>query len=451
MLLHKYYHKQVGRTFRFLIPSHKKILLLGSLDGSLLKQLSPMVGVGIEPDSKLCGLSQKKFPSFSFYNHDFHKFNVEGEFDYIILNGALGKTSDICQLLNRLQKNCHASTRLLIYQHNHLWQLLLSLAERFKLKRQEGINNWLSVSDVATYLKAAGFEQTRIFRRNLFPLFLGGLGKLVNDIAIAIPFFDRLKLDQYILARPQNNLIIRYPKSPSLTICLTVRDVEKNIEMISKAFPQVCTDQEIIFVEGDSHDQTRLEIKRMIRKYPEKNIRLIIQPGKGQGDAIRTGFKKAMGDIIILYEGDGTSDPSDLKYVYQTMNKGYFEFIEGSRFVYPLNSQIMPIINQLGNIFFARWFSFFLNQRTTDVLSGIKAINRQDYQQVFDYWDTLPITDPFGDFNLLYGAARMGLQFGEVPIKYYPRVHGKSKTKPFYHGTYLLRMALHGYNIFRSY
>ena len=413
MLNHRYYHQRVEQTLDFIIPKDKKVLYIDT-SGKLKKN---------------------------------NKSN--GKYDFIYLNGTLGKSQDLVGLLSNLQKYCHPSTRLLIYQHNHLWQWILTLSEKLGLKRREGVQNWLSVADTSVYLSGCGYEVTRVFRRTICPIFAFGLGPAVNATGVILPFFDFFKLDQFILARPLPEL---FPgTSPnSLTVCITVRNEKENIEKIVRSLPIVCENQEILFVEGHSTDGTRQEIERVIKKYPSKNVRVIGQPGKGQGDAIRVGFKDAKGEIIILYEGDGTSDPGDLKYFYDSMRQGRFEFIEGSRFVYPLVSEAMPFTNKLGNIFFARWFSFFLGQRTTDVLSGIKAILKRDYDCLYARWGFLGLQDPFGDFELLYGAARMGLKFGEVPMRYYPRVYGVSKSNVIKHGLYLLRMAAKGYLIFRS-
>ena len=329
-----------------------------------------------------------------------------------------------------------------------MWQWIISLSERLHLKRKEGAQNWLSIADTSIYLSGCGFEVTRIFKRTLCPVFAFGLGPLINWIGTLLPFFDFFKLDQFILARPSPKLFADTHKS--LSICITVRNEKENIEKIIKTLPSVCADQETLFIEGHSSDGTKQEIERIIKKYPNKNIRLIGQPGEGQGDAIMAGFKDAKKDLIILYEGDGTSDPNDLKYFYDTMKMGRFEFIEGSRFVYPLVAETMPLPNKLGNIFFAKWFSFFLGQRTTDVLSGIKAISKKDFDVLSEHWGFLGFQDPFGDFELLYGAARMGLKFGEIPMRYYPRVYGSSKSKIFKHGFYLIRMAVRGYLIFRK-
>ncbi|MDP3954683.1 MAG: glycosyltransferase family 2 protein [bacterium] len=374
------------------------------------------------------------------------KYNQK--FDYIFLDRAMERSSDLMGLISNLNKYCHSQTRILIYQRNYLWQWIINLSESLHLKRKESRQNWLSIGDISIYFSSCGFEVTRIFKRTLCPVFAFGLGPLINWIGTLLPFFDFFKLDQFILARPSSGFFEDTHKS--LSICITVRNEKENIEKIIKTLPLVCVDQEVLFIEGHSSDGTKQEVERIIKKYPDKNIRLIGQPGEGQGDAIRAGFKDAKKDLIILYEGDGTSDPDDLKYFYDTMRAGRFEFIEGSRFVYPLVAETMPLPNKLGNIFFAKWFSFFLGQRTTDVLSGIKAISKKDFDILSEHWGFLGFQDPFGDFELLYGAARMGLKFGEIPMRYYPRVYGSSKSKVFKHGFYLIKMAIKGYLIFRK-
>lgn len=445
---YQYFRSRITNTLKFIIPEDKKVLMLSSYFGKILNDLKPIKGVGVESDEKYYKLAKKTYPRLSFVRKSYENYQPNEKFDYIFLYGALGKTSNIPKVLKNLQKACNPSTRLIIYQHNYLWQLALSLAEKFSLKRKEGIENWLSTTDLRVYLEGAGFEVTRVFKRILVPLFLFGIGPMINYFFSLIPFFDFLKLNQFIIARPKPEIFLKFPES--LTVCITVRNERDNIEKIVKSLPKVCQDQEILFVEGHSTDGTREEIAKVIKIYPSKNIRVIGQPGKGQGDAIRVGFNMARGAIIILYEGDGTSDPDDLYYFYEAMRKGRFEFIEGSRFVYPLSTQAMPLINKIGNIFFAKWFSFVLGQNTTDVLSGIKAIFKKDYQLLYERWGFIGLTDPFGDFELLFGAARMGLKIGEIPMRYYPRTYGQSKTNVFGHGLYLLKMALRGYWKFRS-
>lgn len=238
---------------------------------------------------------------------------------------------------------------------------------------------------------------------------------------------------------------MRKPKpNQSLTICLTVRDERDNIEKIVTSLPRLTDKQEILFVEGHSTDGTFEEIQRVMKKYPHKNIRLIKQMGIGQGDAIRIGFRRAKGEIIILYEGDGTSDPNDIKQFYDAIANEKYQFIEGNRFTYPNTLKAMSLTHRIGNWFFAKWFSLILKQPIHDVLSGIKAILKKDYDSLYETWGFSGITDPFGDFELLFGAIRLKLRIGELPIHYYPRSYGVSKTKTLAHGFMLLKMAILG-------
>lgn len=444
----RYYHERFNKALQFIVNKDKKVLVYGFFSGSTLLSLKAEKSIDVEENLDYVKFAKRKYPKANFVYSGFDKYTPREKFDYVILVGTIGKSKDIGRLLKNVQKACRPGTRVIIYQHNFLWQTILQLLEKLGLKRKEGIQNWLSVPDIKSYLQSSGFEATRMFRRTLIPAKIWGLGPLINTIAAMFPLFDYLKLDQFIIARPKPKFRAKYSKS--LTICLTVRNEKGNIEKIIKSIPKVCKDQEILFVEGHSTDGTRKEIERVARLYPQKKVRVIGQPGKGQGDAIRVGFKEAKGEIIILYEGDGTSDPRDIPYFYDTLNDGTFEFIEGSRFVYPLDRKTMPLLNQIGNTFFAKWFSFFLGQHTTDVLSGIKAILKRDYEILFQRWGFLGLEDPFGDFELLYGAARMGLKFGEIPMHYYPRAYGKSKTRLFVHGPFLLRMALKGYWLFRK-
>lgn len=445
----RYYHATVNRTFRFLVPAGKTILYYGPYLPGLIPELDSQFIVVVSQTNLEGELSVVSGSRTTVVSSKYEEYLPDGTFDYVILNGALGESDDICSLLSRVRSACHAGTRVIIYQHNYLWQGMITLAERLRIISKGSIQNWVSVRDLASFLDGMGFKALRIFRQTLSPLKLGLLGAFINWLTVLIPLLDFFKLNQYIIARP-NFYDVKEVNPKSLSLVLTVRDECGNIEPIIKSLPRVCADQEILFVEGHSSDGTKEEIERVIRLYPEKRIRLLIQPGKGQGDAIRVGFKAALGDIIILYEGDGTSSPDDISYFYEALSSGRFEFVEGSRFIYPFDDRSMTFFKKLGNIFFARWFSWFLGQHTTDVLSGIKAITRKEYETIYEHWGFLGLEDPFGDFELLYGAFRFGLRCGEIPMHYRPRPYGVSKSSLFRHGTYLLRMAGRGYWIFRS-
>jgi glycosyl transferase family 2/methyltransferase family protein len=446
----RYFHQSVNQSFHFLVPEGKSLLYYGRYIPGSLPELKSSRCVVVSHDLPAGNLPASGKEQIQFVHSAYDAYKPEGTFDYIILNGALGESHDICNLLKNLGSACTPATRLIIYQHNYLWQGIINLAERLRVIQKGTIQNWISVRDLKSFLNGMGFQVLRTFRQTLCPVKMGCLGPLLNSLAAIIPLFDFCKLDQYILARPMALPQPEEMTAPSLSVVLTVRDERDNIAPIVTSLPQICPDQEILFVEGHSQDGTREEIERVMALYPEKNIRVMIQPGKGQGDAIRSGFKSARGDIIILYEGDGTSTPGDIQFFYDALCSGRFEFVEGSRFIYPFDNRSMPVLNKAGNIFFARWFSWFLGQHTTDVLSGIKAITRKEFETIYAHWGFMGLDDPFGDFELLYGAFRFGLNFCEIPMHYRPRFYGVSKSRVFHHGFYLLRMAARGYWMFRS-
>jgi hypothetical protein len=439
---YSYYYNQIISVLRFMIPKEKRILYFGYFNHNTIIQLKPNYIKCIVDDENYLSENNSKM---SFEMIPFDKFITHEKFDFVILDVALGKTNDINRLLSNISHACDENTRIIIHQENYLWQWIIKIASKIGLKKREPTQNWLSINDIKTYLKAAGFEYTKNFNDVIFPLKIGIIGPILNSIFRILPIFDFLKLDQYIVARhikPQE-------KDLSLTICITVRDEEGNIQSMVESLPILADNQEILFVEGHSNDNTIGEIEKMQEKHPEKNIRLIHQKGIGQGDAIQYGFSKAKGEVIILYEGDGTSDPDDIQYFYESISRHDFEFIEGSRMTYSNVSDAMPFFNKMGNVFFAKWFSLFLRQRCTDVLSGIKAIRKKNFDTIHKTWGFLGHKDPFGDFELLFGAAKYGLKIGEIPMKYKNRTYGKSKTKILFHGAFLFKMALASIMIFR--
>jgi hypothetical protein len=437
-----YYHRSVRRFFTLVVPPGQAVLLAG-YDGDWdLTALRPRRGVFLCTDEHV--ELRTKFEC----HRGFDLRPINGPFDYIILKNALGSCPDIGAFLCDLRRLCKPDTRVIVYSYNYLWKLGLRLAEKLHLKRRGGLQNWLSIRDLNNVLTTAGLQRVSVSRWQIFPFFLGGPGAIINWFGKFLFFLDWLKLNQFQVFRPlptENKA-----DDESLTICLTCRDERGNIEPIVQAIPQLTPNQEILFVEGHSTDGTREEIERVSRAYPQKNVRVIGQPGKGQGDAIREGFAQARGNIIILLEADMTSPPENVRFVYESIRHRYAEFIEGSRFVYPLSLAAMPLANQLGNGSFAYFFSWLFRGHLTDVLSGIKAVRKTDFQKILARWNDWGINDPFGDFELLFGAVRLGLLSAEQPIHYRPRPYGQTKTHVWYHGYILAKMALSAFLRFRG-
>jgi glycosyltransferase involved in cell wall biosynthesis len=208
------------------------------------------------------------------------------------------------------------------------------------------------------------------------------------------------------------------------------------------AGPQIAAAQEIIFIEGHSQDGTWEEINRVIAAYSNLRIRAAVQDGKGKGDAVRKGFDMAECDLLMILDADLTTPPEDLDKFYKVLASGKGEFVNGSRLVYPMENQAMQLLNLIANRIFAILFSYLLNQRFTDTLCGTKALSRAHYLQLVAGRSYFGNFDPFGDFDLIFGAAKLNLKSLEVPIRYMARTYGETQISRFRHGLLLLRMVL---------
>jgi len=198
-------------------------------------------------------------------------------------------------------------------------------------------------------------------------------------------------------------------------------------------------------VDGHSTDGTPEEIRRVMQVYPDRDIKFLVQDGRGKGDAVRKGFAHATGDVLMILDADLTMPPEDLPKFYDAIASGKGEFINGCRLVYPMEGQAMRFLNLLGNKFFSMAFSWLLSQRIKDTLCGTKVLFREDYRRIERGRAYFGDFDPFGDFDLLFGASKLNLKIVEVPIRYQDRTYGTTNIRRFYHGWLLLRMTVFGF------
>ena len=229
-------------------------------------------------------------------------------------------------------------------------------------------------------------------------------------------------------------------KNYSVSIIIPARNEQGNIEKAVLRTPAFGSNQEFIFIEGGSSDGTWDEIERVTKNYPEKNILCFKQTGQGKGDAVRLGFDKASGDVLMILDADLTVPPEDLPKFYNAIQQGTGEFINGCRLVYPMEKEAMRFLNLLANKFFGVLFSWLIGQHYKDTLCGTKVLFRRHYEQIADNRGYFGNFDPFGDFDLIFGANKQNLKTVEIPVRYKERTYGSTQIKRFYHGMLLFRM-----------
>ncbi len=433
-----YYYALLFKEYQYFIPKGKKVLEVGCSTGDLLYALSPSKGVGIDTSPATVKIARAKYPKLEFFCGRIDEFPGDEKFDYIVLSGLIGELDDIQQFFVCLKKFCHAHTRIIIEYYSVLWQYLLKFAEKADVKIPQRNQNWITHHDVCNFLALTGYQPIKIERSILFPKNIWGLSYLLNRFVAKLPVFNALTLNHFIIARP----VFYEQQDYDVSVVVACRNEKGNIEQVVKRLPILGRSTEIIFVEGGSVDGTYEEVKRVIKAYPDKNIKLIKQTASGKGEAVRVGLANSKGDVLMILDADLTVAPEDLPKFYAAIKENRGEFINGCRLVYPMEKEAMRFLNLLANKFFGIFFSWLLAVPFKDTLCGTKVLFKSDYNQIAANRSYFGDFDPFGDFDLIFGAVKLNLKVIELPIRYKERTYGTTNIHRFRHGLLLLKMCI---------
>lgn len=438
-----FYYEDDHRYMRFLVPEGSRVLELGCGTGHLLAALRPSAGVGVDISARMVEQARAAHPDLTFVVGDMDDAacldSLDGPFDVIVLSDAIAHMQDVQRTFEQLHRLCTPDTRVIVAYFSQTWRPILKVAELLGQKMPVPPQNWLPLESVEAMFELADFEPIKREWRLLLPKRAGGLGPFVNRYLGTIPVLRRLSLRHYVVARPARQL---HRGSLSATVVVPCRNEAGNIEPAVRRIPDFSTDLEILFVEGNSSDDTVERIKQVIDDYPHRNIRLVHQEGRGKGDAVRKGFDEARGDVLMILDADLTVTPEDLPKFYDAIVSGKGDFVQGTRLIYPMAPAAMRPLNLAGNHAFARIFSWLLNQRITDTLCGTKVLLKRHYEQIAANRSYFGHFDPFGDFDLLFGASKQNLKIIELPVRYAERTYGSTQISRFRDGLLLLRMVI---------
>ena len=434
-----YYHQRIAEIYRFLIPTGSVVLELGCGRGDLLAALEPSVGVGVDVSNEMIAEASRRHPHLEFTCKSAELYENGRQFEFIILSDLVNDLWDVQDALERLRPLCSPKTRVILNMYSRLWELPRAIGESARLIAPLPPQNWLTVEDLQNLLDLAGFEPLRHWCEILWPIRTPLLDRLANRYLVKLWPFRGLALTNFLVARPKP----RAATEPlSVSIVVPARNEQGNIEEIFRRVPRIGGRTELIFVEGNSSDDTYAEIERCIRLFPHREARLYRQSGKGKGDAVRLGFSKATGDVLMILDADMTVAPEDLPRFYEGIASGVAEFVNGVRLVYPMEKHAMRGFNLLGNKFFSQTFSWLLGQNIKDTLCGTKVLARSDYERIAAGRSYFGDFDPFGDFDLIFGAAKCNLKIVDMPIRYRERVYGETNINRWRDGAILLRMVM---------
>jgi SAM-dependent methyltransferase len=438
-----YYHREIEGFTRFVIPPGSSVLELGSGTGELLNALQPRDGVGVDLSPKMVDIARGRFPQLTWIVGDAETLALNRTFDYVVLSDLLGHLEDIWSSFHQLRNLVHADSRVVVTYYNYLWEPLLRIAELVGQRTPMRLQNWLPLGDIENLLRLADFEVVKRGRRFIVPKHVPLLSDWINRIVAKLPLIGRLCLIEYVVARPMPRPTADQARSAALcSIVVPTRNEKGNIASAIEGVRGLPFPVEVIFVDGASTDGTREEIQRHIDADSRGEVRLVLQEHpRGKGEAVRLGFDAARGDVLMILDADLTVAPEDLTKFYRAVVERKGDLISGTRLVYPMERQAMRLLNILGNKAFSILFSWILEQRITDTLCGTKVLRRSDYDRIKANRHYFGDFDPFGDFDLLFGAAKLNLKITEMPVRYHERTYGTTKISRFRHGLLLLKMS----------
>ena len=433
-------NRDLRETLQRWIPQDASVLDVGCGTGELLASLPNRERVGIATSPEVAAEARRRHPDATIEFVDDETLSARRRFDAVVCDRLCHSVLDVRDLLVGLRERVSERGRLYLVTYNYLWEMPTRLAELGGFKLPAPTLNWLSHSDFENLFEIAGLEMVRFEDRMLLPADVPGLAPLLNRYLGKLPGCQRLSMYRiYALRRRE---AAQRTKKVSVSVIVPTRNEAGNVAAAIARTPAMGSRTELIFVEGGSTDGTWETIENAIKNYSGPlELSAYRQQGKGKGDAVRLGFAKATGDVLMILDADLTVPPEELPIFYDVIARGLGDYVQGTRLVYPMDPGAMRFLNKLGNVAFSQLFTYLLQQPIKDTLCGTKVLWRRDYERLAAARHFFGDFDPFGDFDLIFGAARLNLKIVEIPVRYRERVYGETNISRWKHGWLLLKMS----------
>ena len=433
------YHRRLSDVYQYLIAPGQRVLELGCGAGDLLGACNPAVGLGIDFSSEMIGQATLRHPSLDFVHTDILEYEPDETFDVVIMSDLINDLWDVQGAFEVAARAMNPRSRLIVNLYSRVWEPGLIAAAQLGLARPFLPQNWLSLDEIRGLISLADLEEIRRWREILLPLGIPGIQTLANKYLVRFWPLYHLAVTNFVLARPLPDSSGTNSKH-GVSVVVPVRNEAGNISAILERVPELGTGTEIVFVEGHSTDGSFETLEKEIKQHPAKKCVLLRQPGTGKGDAVRYGFAHASGEALMILDADLTVSPEELPRFYETLRSGKGEFINGVRLTYPMGDRAMRFFNLLGNRLFSVLLSWMLGQPIKDTLCGTKVLWKSDYELIAANREYFGDFDPFGDFELILGAAKLNMRIVDIPVRYHDRTYGETNIQRWRHGWMLIKM-----------
>ena len=439
---HSYYWNDITYYCNYFSHDNYSVLEIGCGTGELIGSIKGSNKTGIDFSPEMIKVASDRYEDVDFRVMEAEDLELDRKYDLVIISNVIGFTNDVQKVFDEIRKVCHERTKVIVTYYNHFWEPILKFGEWIGIKRKTPNQNWLSQIEIRNLLMLAGFDVYRNSKRQLIPVNIPLVSWVFNKVLAKLPLIRYFCINNYSFAKLTATAgVADVAEKYSVSIVIPARHESGNIENAILRIPEFGSTQEIIFIEGNSTDDTWEKIGEVAEKYKDShNIVTGRQEGKGKYDAVKKGFDLATGDILMILDADLTVPPEDLPKFYYAIATSKGDFINGSRLVYPMEKEAMRFLNMLGNRFFSIAFTWLLEQPFKDTLCGTKVIFREDYHRLVENRKFFGDFDPFGDFDLIFGAYKLNLRIVELPIRYRERTYGDTNISRFYHGLILLKM-----------
>lgn len=438
----RYYWNDITNYCNFFITPDLSVLEVGCGTGEFLDQLNTLKKTGIDFSERMIEEARSQFPEIELFVMPAENIQLPQKYDVIILSNLIGYLDDIEKVFEQLHKVSHPHTKIIISYYNYLWEPLLKFGELIGYKTRTPNQNWLSLSELNSLLFYSGFQVYRNSRSMLLPVYIPVISEIMNIGFAKLPLLNRLCINNYTFAKPMFYLPGN-AKDYSVSVIVPARNESGNIQSLLERIPLLGTNMEVILVESGSTDGTWQKIEELKDRFQTKfSVKTLQLSSKGKANAVNAGFDIATGDVLMILDADMTVAPEDLVRFYLAISENKGDFIYGSRLVYQMEKEAMRFLNLLGNKFFSLLFTWLLDQRFKDTLCGTKVLFRRDYERLKKNRSYFGNFDPFGDFDLLFGAYKLNLCMLELPVKYHERKYGRTNISRFKHGILLLSMCV---------
>jgi SAM-dependent methyltransferase len=436
----RYYHEQVRELVTGAVAPGSRVLEVGAGTGDVLAGVRPSEGIGVNVSDALTELARRKYPGLTFRTFDADAVELPDGFrpDYVVSVNLLDHVYDIYDLFDGLREAMTERTLVVVTTTNPLWAPIMRLGSRLGRRSPESPRNYITNRDIGSVLRALGFDIVEEGLALPVPTRIPIVASVLNAVLPDLPLLRYASSTQYLAARPRMER-----EQLSVSVIVPCHNEEGNVAECARRVPDMGAGTEIVFVDDGSKDGTREAVLAVMREDPR--VRLVAyDTNHGKANAVRAGFDAARNDVLMILDADMTVRPEDLPKFLEPLQNGTADFVNGTRLVYPMEGKAMPAANFLGNKAFCLLVSWVMRQRVSDTLCGTKALLRRDYE-------TMPIAgrDRWGDFDLLFGAARQKLRVLEIPVHYQERVAGESKMNVRRDGVRFLHACAAGWKMLR--